>query len=95
MSRIFHGTDSSCRKGDYQYKATVVNLPAAFSFDGLISSQPPDSQAVLEAVSLICHDCGQRKNIAEEHCLSSNFCSDCYEEKLQAPANWVAILHRH
>ena len=95
MCQRFAGTESSCRKGDYQYKATVVNLPQAFSFDKLISSQPPEPQAVLDAVSLICHDCGQKKGAADNYCLSQTFCNDCYEEKSQAPANWVAILHQH
>ena len=95
MSQRFPGTDSTCRKGDYQYKDTIVNLPDAFSFDKLISSQPPESQAVLDAVSLICHDCGQRKDAADSHCIAQAFCNDCFEEKFQAPANWVAILHQH
>ena len=87
---------SSCKKGDFQYKATFLELPKHFNFNVLISSQPPEAQAVLEAVSLICHDCGQRKDSnASNPGSNQNFCNDCFEEKAQATPPWVTILPRH
>ena len=94
MRQNIPGVASSCRKGDFQYKSTFLKLPETFSFEALISSQPPEAQAVLDAVSLICYDCGQHKS-SDQDCMIHNYCSACYEEKSQTPATWVAMLHRH
>lgn len=91
MSQKIPGVASRCRKGDYQYKTTYLKLPPAFSFGALVTSQPPEAQAVLQMISCICQDCGQKKDCP--HSSNLHFCSDCYEEKIQGPATWISFLH--
>ena len=93
MTQNIPGIASKCRKGDYQYKSTFLELPAAFTFSTLVDSQPPEAQAVLEAVSLMCHDCGQKKDGGEINLFNQHFCTDCYVDKSQAPATWTTFVH--
>lgn len=95
MSQSVSGLVSRCPRGDSRYKTTHIELPVGFSYDSLISSHPPDAQTVLDAVAMICYDCGQKKAGEAEIAAHSNYCNECYvEEKVQSPPLWLAMVHR-
>lgn len=95
MRQSIPGVVSSCSRGESRYKSTVLELPEVFSFQNLVMSSPPEASEVLDAVSVICYDCGQEKVGSLPDAANQNYCSECYEEKVQSQPPWVSMLHQH